>query len=130
MAEKYCVELNINSSRVDLELSLFSLKNRNFSSARKGFEKILSSNSLRKNNSNIISDTEHYEVVNQIIIILQGSFNLRTDELQKIHIYLLFRLSCKIIPNEEKTLNILDRYRELRMKKLKESDDEQSKKIK
>lgn len=121
------MELNINSSRVDLELSLFSLKNRNFSAARKGFEKILASNSLRKNSTNPISDTEHYEVVNQIINILQGSFNLRTDELQKIHIYLLFRLSCKIIPNEEKTLNILDRHRELKMKKLKESNDEQSK---
>jgi len=51
---------------------------------------------------------------------------LRIDELEKIHIYLLFRLSCKIIPNEEKTLNILDRYRELKMKKLKESVEDPS----
>ncbi len=121
------MELNIKSSRVDLELGLFSLKNRNFHAARKGFEKILFANSLRKNGLSSLSDSEHYDVVNQIISILQGSFNLRIDELEKIHIYLLFRLSCKIIPNEEKTLNILDRYRELRMKKLKESIEDPSK---
>lgn len=118
--------MNINSSRVDLELGLFSLKNRNFSAARKVFEKILCSNSIRKSGCTSLSDNEHYDVVNQIIKILQGSFNLRIDELQKIHIYLLFRLSCKIIPNEEKTLNILDRYRELKIKKLKESCDDLS----
>ena len=105
-----------------MELGLFSLKNRNFTAARKGFEKILSSNKIRKNSASSLSDIEHYNIVNQIIKILQGSFNLRIDELEKIHIYLLFRLSCKIIPNEEKTLNILDRYRELKIKKLKESD--------
>ena len=108
-------------------MGLFSLKNRNFFSARRGFEKILCANSIRKNSFSSLSDSEHYDVVNQIINILQGSFNLRIDELEKIHIYLLFRLSCKIIPNEEKTLNILDRYRELRMKKLKESIEDPSK---
>lgn len=133
LAVKYCNELNIDSKRIDLKLGLFSLKNRNFSAARKGFEKILLSNSLRKSsqitnihkglssnlvNLNNLSCEEHDDVVNQIINILQGSFNLKIDELEKIHRYLIFRLSCCIIPNEESTLKILDRYRDLSVRKL------------
>lgn len=132
LAEKYCVELDINSSRVDLELGLFSLKNRNFDAARKLFEKILTANSSKKHNMLDLTDEQHFNIVNQIIKILQGSFNLRIDELEKIHIYLLFRLSCSIIPNEEKTLSILDRYRDLKLKKMQDysyEDEELYKKI-
>jgi hypothetical protein len=127
LAVKYCKELNIDSRRIDFKLGLFSLKNRNFVNAREGFEKILTPNLNRRRTQSVVSnqshsrnntDLEHDEIVNQIIKILQGSFNLKIEEIEKIHRYLLFRLSCSIIPNEESTLKILNRYRDYTLRKL------------
>jgi hypothetical protein len=100
--------LAIQSSRVDLEISLFCLRNRKFEAARPGFEKILPSV-----HSGQFFSADHFNVVNKIIKILKGSFNLRIDELEVIHVYLVFRLSCNLIPDELSTLNMLERYREL-----------------
>jgi hypothetical protein len=99
-----------------LEISLFCLRNRKFDAARRGFEKILRSGGFKTRT------TEHYNIVGEIIKILKGSFNLRIDELEIIHVYLLFRLSCKIIPNEEGTLNMLERYRDLELKRLNDNE--------
>ncbi len=102
LAQKYCDELNINSSVVDLELGLYLLKNRNFEEARKRFEKILlPSGDVEKSPINRQSSSEytldHKNIVNKIIKILQGSFNLKIPELDQIHKYLSFRISCNSI---------------------------------
>ena len=122
--------MNLDSGKIDFKLALFSLKNRNFNNAREGFEKIRTPNLNRRRNtsksSNLMqinsslsnSDLEHDDVVNQIIKILQGLFNFKIDEIEKINRYLLFRLSCSIIPNKESTLKILDRYRDYTLRKL------------
>ena len=98
LAMKYCNELGIYSSRVDLELGLFLLKNRNFIASRKRFEKILKPNNVRQMETENNLKDYHNNVVYQIIKILHGSFNLRVDEIDKIHKYLSFRLICKLIP--------------------------------
>lgn len=76
---KYCNELGIDSSRVDLELGLFLLKNRNFIASRKRFEKILKPNYIRQMETDNNLKDYHNNVVYQIIKILHGSFNLRID---------------------------------------------------
>ena len=76
LAMKYCNELGIDSSRVDLELGLFLLKNRNFIASRKRFEKILKPNNVRQMETENNLKDYHNNVVYQIIKILHGSFNL------------------------------------------------------
>ena len=84
---------------MDLELGLYLLKNRNFEEARKRFEKILLPSAEVEMNPQYIPNSseyilDHKNIVNKIIKILEGSFNLKIPELDQIHRYLSFRLNC------------------------------------
>lgn len=119
LANLFCSELEIDSSRVDLELGLFCLKNRKFEEARMFFEKILGKKQIfssNSNKSNVFVNNKNENVTEKIISILQGNFNLRLAEINKIHQYLLFRFSNKLSIKPDNSFILLQRHKEIKLK--------------
>ena len=131
LSEEYCNILDINSDKIDLELGLFSLKNRMFNEARVYFDKLFPSKNFIFNNdynkelnSNIGSKSI---ITDKIINIFQGSFNLSISEIFKIHQYLMYILNdnnlidIKTINNVNKLKNtklLLKRHRKTKLSTL------------
>jgi hypothetical protein len=103
LAEKLCEELKIDCSKVDLELGLFALKNRDFNKAKKYFKKLVSNqNNIFDENSNSKNNLEFMQnspITEKLILTLQGPFNLTINEMNFIYMYLHYIIGGYNIDN-------------------------------
>lgn len=82
LAEDYCLDMNLDLSKIELKMGLFYLKNKEFTKAKQSLDRVMGKNLISIKNKLVL-----YEVMD----ILQGKLNLKLEEIKRIYHYLLYK---------------------------------------